>query len=1251
MRLISPLVCLAIFANSFLFAEGTHELAPNGTIMIGANTTTDLAALHINHPSYNNFASYTNPDPKSRLYIHVLDPQTECIYVGFSFSHANENVPNPVQRPFEFRIKDPNGNVVFGPVNMDPSGVNIHNWSEGFTGPMQIHGAGGYDGILVSGADLASQGWSGKGDFYIEFRNDADSDLLIDFWDITVADCSGATPTEKKGRIWSYNWSIFAVNDFGFPNRPFDGAFYVCAPDPDNMQASFVTRIDFNGSGFRPAAFNIAFNSFGSMNTGNVAEDRKSVRNQNATQSEYSIFLNDPVEICQTAEIGSIDLLGVSRCDANSYCIKFSASKAGQVDLLLDFDGGDNIYTPGTADLMISQTITADEVNIPTCIAWDGKDGLGNLISDAPGTQIPVTIAFEQGIYHFPIYDAELMTTGVTLQAVRPAAPNPSLYYDDSNIGVPSGSGEPIMQLSGCTTPCHTWTNYTQPNTIGFGNLCTINSWWFSQLIIRQDVFFLPAYYACEIQGPTHFCQGGTDELTIKPNVLPAGSQEPEIVDIHWSGPGVVGADNNNSVVVDEPGLYTVEFKWLTGLGDTCSSSCGYEVTTDPPSSSSIDTLIVHGDVIEINGETYDHGGQFVQTLSTSSGCDSLLYITIRELNTVVHYNLDACYSTNADNSAMDYSEFVPAYLEPLSCADISGSTVSRSPPQENKHSCTPGVNNSIAMCVSALDDCTYQAGNNASVIFSLVVSPDPDTAVQITGLSFYSRAPVNFNWINGPSGPNDFPKFYGLRILKNGTEIFRIEDVPTTQTWNLENYDFKNDHNFIVDAPTTFRFEILPYCLFGNGADVAAYDMDEISIQASCISPSILNPLVSGVVKTSQLQPVHNVDIRLGDDPSLQQYNSSTTNANGQYAFDHVKRNMDHYVKGYKNDDPLNGVSTLDLIRIQKHLLGITPFSSPYEYIAADANRSNSVTAIDLIEFRKLILGIYQSLPRNTSWRFGNAKLEPDISNPWSLQECIGIEYLTSDISDVDFIGIKIGDLNGDVKTNLSSSIQPRTTTSVHFQYENQWIAAGQPVEVAITATDFNDIMGLQMALHAGHIRIVDVHPGILDLNDTEYYIDDNGELKISWNTVHPVSAGSNTSLFTITLVSDQGAWLQNLLNIDESHLHAEAYQGDDLSLASVSIGSRPADSGEVTNDFEIFPNPVTNEANLLFSLNREQTCMIRFFDASGRLLRQQEIAGVPGTNKLTIHTADLGINDGLVICQLEANGARMVQRMVVLK
>ena len=64
-----------------------------------------------------------------------------------------------------------------------------------------------------------------------------------------------------------------------------------------------------------------------------------------------------------------------------------------------------------------------------------------------------------------------------------------------------------------------------------------------------------------------------------------------------------------------------------------------------------------------------------------------------------------------------------------------------------------------------------------------------------------------------------------------------------------------------------------------------------------------------------------------------------------------------EHYrIVPYKNDDPLNGVSTFDLVLINKHILGVELLNSPYKMIAADANKSNYISTFDIVELRKLL-------------------------------------------------------------------------------------------------------------------------------------------------------------------------------------------------------------------------------------------------------------------------------------------------------
>ena len=59
------------------------------------------------------------------------------------------------------------------------------------------------------------------------------------------------------------------------------------------------------------------------------------------------------------------------------------------------------------------------------------------------------------------------------------------------------------------------------------------------------------------------------------------------------------------------------------------------------------------------------------------------------------------------------------------------------------------------------------------------------------------------------------------------------------------------------------------------------------------------------------------------------------------------------------KNDQALDQVSTLDISRITKHVLGVEPFVEQYKYTASDINGDNSISSLDLSALTKLVLGL----------------------------------------------------------------------------------------------------------------------------------------------------------------------------------------------------------------------------------------------------------------------------------------------------
>ena len=624
---ILPLLfaCIAICMSSiYMHAEGTAELAPNDRISINGNVTHDIAALHIASSQYFDFAERGNNDPLSRLYVHINDPDSESLFLGFSRPHRmNSNEALNV----DMWLVDPAGRDVFGPFRLDDEIFQIDDRSQAVAGPNVMNDQG-YQAIEIDSETLSSRGWSGSGDYYIEFRNRSNGlSILFDYWDITVAESSGNAFFPKPGRVWAYNWSIFAINDFGFPNRPFNGTFYVCAPDESSPGSGYISRIDFDNSGFRPGAFNFSFNSFGLQQTGIVTEDRKSVESRNLTIPEYAIYLNDPIDICRTASLKSASLIGLTRCGANGFEFILEGDNSITIDILLDFDKGDGIYTPNTADLLIAASI---ENGNETRLYWDGYDGLGNDLNTDLNATIPLKLLFGQQAYHFPIYDGEYMSNGFRIDRIRPKSDAPVLiYYDDSDIDSESGTGSSLIELNGCAPRCHNWNVFISENRPGYGNRNTINTWWYAHSFESSEILDIPPYFNCSIQGPRSICEKDTAFLQLRPEVFPYAADEPRITGIKWSGPSIVGDTNKLFVFFDGPGTYSAELFWTSENGDQCSNFCEYTVDLIPAFESRIDTIINFGDSLIINNQLYTAEGEYMQNLLSQNGCDSTLIIKL----------------------------------------------------------------------------------------------------------------------------------------------------------------------------------------------------------------------------------------------------------------------------------------------------------------------------------------------------------------------------------------------------------------------------------------------------------------------------------------------------------------------------------------------------------------------------------------------------------------------------------------------
>ncbi|MCB0643819.1 MAG: hypothetical protein KDC44_19360, partial [Phaeodactylibacter sp.] len=168
----------------------------------------------------------------------------------------------------------------------------------------------------------------------------------------------------------------------------------------------------------------------------------------------------------------------------------------------------------------------------------------------------------------------------------------------------------------------------------------------------------------------------------------------------------------------------------------------------------------------------------------------------------------------------------------------------------------------------------------------------------------------------------------------------------------------------------------------------------------------------IAGAVLLPDLSPVMDVQVYINGTGGL---DSMLTDAQGAYHFATLPLGGDYSITPTHNEDLLLGVTTYDIVLITKHILAVAPLDSPYKMIAADVNKSSSITTLDIVYLQRAILLVDSAFPNNTSYRFIDRNYEfVDPANPLNepFPEAVSINNLTSD-DIADFVAVKVGNMN----------------------------------------------------------------------------------------------------------------------------------------------------------------------------------------------------------------------------------------------
>jgi hypothetical protein len=399
----------------------------------------------------------------------------------------------------------------------------------------------------------------------------------------------------------------------------------------------------------------------------------------------------------------------------------------------------------------------------------------------------------------------------------------------------------------------------------------------------------------------------------------------------------------------------------------------------------------------------------------------------------------------------------------------------------------------------------------------------------------------------------------------------------------------------------------------------------------------------IAGTIATEGAANLQGVTMTLSGQASK----TATTTANGGYSFVSLAKNGDFTVTPLLDKNHLNGVSTFDLVVIQKHILGVATLNSPYKMIAADVNNSKSITTLDLIALRKLILNIDKSFQNNTSWRFVDATYQfPTASNPWAaaFPEVVSINDMAAS-STANFVAIKVGDVNASATVSSATAAEVRTAGTLDINAADAALKAGQEYSVEFNAADLKNVQGYQFALNLdkSKVELVDIVYGVAKAENFGVFANE-GIITTSWNQAGSAKQGA---LFTLVLRAKADAQLSNSLSLNRV-VSAEAYSNNDQLDLALKFNA-----AAVANGFELkqnTPNPFNGETVINFNLPKATAATLTISDVTGRILKSVRATYAKGLNQVTLKASDLNAS-GVLYYTLEADDFTATKKMIIVE
>ena len=405
----------------------------------------------------------------------------------------------------------------------------------------------------------------------------------------------------------------------------------------------------------------------------------------------------------------------------------------------------------------------------------------------------------------------------------------------------------------------------------------------------------------------------------------------------------------------------------------------------------------------------------------------------------------------------------------------------------------------------------------------------------------------------------------------------------------------------------------------------------------------------LSGRITTERDLAIDNAVVSLATSSS--QMASFSTDIDGVFSFSNVPQVQSYEITAQRADDFLNGVTTLDLVLMQRHVLGLDLLDSPYKIIASDVDGNDGVSAADLVAMRSLLLGTSFDFPIGRPWTFvdGDQTFSDNIS-PFPYDQSVTVTNLSVDLNDLAFVGIKMGDVNENVFLESAALAGTRSIAALKYVVKNNALGA---TTIDIYSDETIDFDGMQMELNFGDAlgEIEGIRSDAFVISSDDYRIEDhNLKMTIATPTTSRIDDGIILSIDLSGHVDKADS--QELVNLINDRLQAELYTttGGELKASEIALSEERLDLAEGFVLGQNAPNPFSSSTDIRFYNNVDGPITTTIYDVSGKQVYVNETYYTVGWHKMSISADDLE-GEGLYIYELNNGTAVIRKKMIALK